>query len=172
MSDEKTTTRDAPAGADGGEELEQLRKRAAERDQYLELAQRTRAEFENYQKRVARDRELDRKYAFGPIAQELLPIFDNLDRALEAARQVGEQGPLVQGVAMVQGQFLDVLRRQGVTPIEALGKPFDPHLHQALMQRPAADVEPGTVVQVIEQGFLNQDRVLRPAKVVVSTRPA
>jgi molecular chaperone GrpE len=180
MTSEKSTTKD-PArepGTDGGtasfspEELEQLRKRSAERDQYLELAQRTRAEFENYQKRVQRDRDQERKYSFGPIAQDILPIFDNLERALVAARDVGEQGPLVQGVAMVQGQFLELLKRHGVTLIEALGQPFDPHLHQAVRQEPRADVEPNTVLQVYEQGFLNQDRVLRPAKVVVSTRPA
>src|SRR5437588_176699 len=99
MADEKTTTQEATDGP----ELDQLRRRAAERDQYLDLAQRTRAEFENYQKRVQRDRDQDRKYAFGSVALDLLPIFDNLDRALHAAQQVGEQGPLVQGVAMVQG---------------------------------------------------------------------
>ncbi len=164
MADDKTTTQEV----NDTPELEQLRKRAAE---YLDLAQRTRAEFENYQKRVQRDRDQERKYAFGPIAADLLPIIDNLDRALEAARKVGEQGPLVQGVAMVQVQFLDLLKRHGVTPIEALGQPFDPHLHQALMQQPTADAAPNTVVQVIEKGFMNQDRVLRPAKVVVSTKP-
>jgi molecular chaperone GrpE len=169
MNDEKTTTT-----TDGvsPEELEQLRKRAAERDQYLELAQRTRADFENYQKRVQRERDQERKYFYGSVAQDLLPIFDNLDRALDAGRAAGEEGPLVQGVAMVQGQFLELLKRHGVTPIEAHGQPFDPHLHQALMQRPSADVEPNTVLQVIEKGFMNQDRVLRPAKVVVSTKPS
>jgi molecular chaperone GrpE len=170
MSDEKAT-QDVDTGAPGADELESLRKRAAERDQFLDLAQRARAEFENYQKRVQRDRDQERKYSFGPIASDLLPIFDNLNRALDAARHVGEEGPLLQGVAMVQGQFLDLLKRHDVTPIEALGQPFDPHLHQALMQRPSAEVAPNTVVQVIEQGFMNQDRVLRPAKVVVATKP-
>ena len=151
------------------EELEQLRKRAAERDQYLDLAARTRAEFENYQKRLQRDREQERKYAFGPLAEMLLPILDNLDRAVQAGKQAGETGPLVQGVAMVQSQFLELLKRNGVKPIEAEGKPFDPNVHQAVMQKPSAEVEPNTVVMVIEQGFMNQDRVLRPAKVIVST---
>jgi molecular chaperone GrpE len=152
------------------EDLEKLRKLAAERDQFYDLAARTQAEFQNYQKRMQREREQDRKYAFGPIAMELLPIFDNLDRTTFAAKQVGETGPLVQGVAMVQVQFLDLLKRNGITRIECEGKPFDPNLHQAVMQKPAGDVEPNTVVQVIEQGFMNQDRVLRPAKVVVSTK--
>ena len=152
------------------EELEKLRKHAGERDQYLDLAARTRAEFENYQKRAQREREMDRKYAFGPIAESLLPILDNLDRAVFAGTQAGETGPLVQGVAMVQAQFLDLLKKNGITRIDCEGKPFDPNLHQAVMQKPTADVEPNTVVQVIEQGFLNQDRVLRPAKVIVSAK--
>lgn len=152
-------------------ELEQLRLKAAERDEYLDLAQRARAEFDNYQKRVQRDREQDRKYAFGPIAAELLPILDNLERALDAAQQAGEQGPLMQGVAMVQGQYLELLRRHGVSRIEALGQPFDPHLHQAMLEQPTADAAPGTIVQVYEQGYLNQDRVLRPAKVIVARKP-
>src|SRR5580765_8724324 len=98
MADEKQMT-ETPISA---EELEQLRKQAAERDQYLDLAARTRAEFENYQKRMQRDREQERKYAFGPLAEMLLPILDNLDRAIQAGKQAGETGPLVQGVAMVQ----------------------------------------------------------------------
>src|SRR3954454_7873761 len=89
------------------EELATLRKLASERDQYLDIAQRTRAEFENYQKRNQKEREQERRYAFGPLVYDLLPVLDNLDRALVAARQAGEQGPLVQGVAMVQSQFLD-----------------------------------------------------------------
>jgi molecular chaperone GrpE len=152
------------------EDLEKLRKLAAERDQYFDLFARTRAEFENYQKRSQRERELDRKYAFGPLALDLLPILDNLDRAVVAAKQAGETGPLVQGVAMVQAQFLELLKKNGVTRIDCDGKPFDPNLHQAVMQKATSDVEPNTVVQVIEQGFMNQDRVLRPAKVIVSAK--
>ncbi len=152
------------------QELEKLRKHAAERDQYLDLATRTRAEFENYQKRSQRERELDRKYAFGPIAESLLPLLDNLDRAVYAGKQAGETGPLVQGVAMVQAQFLDLLKKYGITRIDCDGKPFDPNLHQAVVQKPTNEVEPNTVVQVIEQGFMNQDRVLRPAKVIVSAK--
>jgi molecular chaperone GrpE len=152
------------------EELERLRKLAGERDQYLDLAARTRAEFENYQKRSQRERDMERKYSFGPVASEMLPLYDNLDRAVQAGKQAGETGPLVQGVAMVMTQFIELLKRNGITRIDAEGKPFDPNLHQAVMQKPAKDVEPNTVVQVIEHGFLNQDRVLRPAKVVVSAK--
>jgi molecular chaperone GrpE len=172
MSDDATETNpETNANASiTPDEVEKLRKLAGERDQYLDLAARTRAEFENYQKRMQRERELDRKYAFGPLAENLLPILDNLERALNAAKQAGDAGPLVQGVAMVQTQFVELLKRHGITRIDCEGKPFDPNLHQAVMQTSAKDVEPNTIVQVIEQGFLNQDRVLRPAKVVVSTK--
>src|SRR5437870_1077853 len=118
----------------GADELEKLRKLAAERDQFLDVASRMRAEFENYQKRMQRERESERKYAFGPLALDLLPILDNLDRAVVAARQVGETGPLVQGVVMVQAQFLELLKRHGITRIDCEGKPFDPNLHQAVVQ--------------------------------------
>jgi molecular chaperone GrpE len=150
------------------EELESLRKRAGERDQYLELAQRTRAEFENYQKRSQREREQERRYQYGPFVRDLLPVFDNLQRATAAAKQAGETGPLVQGVGMVQNQFLDLLKRYGITPIDPLGKPYDPNLAEAIAQAPAPGQPPNTVIQVVELGFLNHDRVLRPAKVVVS----
>jgi molecular chaperone GrpE len=157
-------------GADmvGGEELAKLRAKAAERDQYLDMLQRSRAEFENYQKRAQKDREQERRYMYGPLVFDFLPVLDNLDRAVVAAQQAGETGPLVQGVALVQNQFLELLKRYGITRIDALGKPFDPNIHQAVMQQPAKDQPANTVVQVLEQGFMNQDRVLRPAKVVVA----
>jgi len=178
MSEEKDSP-DAPTLVDGKgsdetavtlakAELDQLQAKARERDQFLDLLQRTRAEFENYQKRAQKDREQERRYLYGGLVFDFLPLFDNLERAVAAAQQAGETGPLVDGVALVQSQFLDLLKRHGVTPIDALGKPFDPNMHQAVMQQPAKDQPTNTVVQVIERGFMNQDRVLRPAKVVVS----
>jgi molecular chaperone GrpE len=155
-------------GATVHDDLETLRARASERDQYLDLLQRTRAEFENYQKRNQKEREQDRRYFVSGLAGDLLPVIDNLERATAAAQQAGEQGPLVQGVALVHSQFLDILKRHGVTRIDAQGKPFDPNLHQAVMQQTAADQPPGTVVQVLEPGYKISDRVLRPAKVAVS----
>jgi molecular chaperone GrpE len=151
------------------DDLEALRARAQERDEYLDLLQRTRADFANYQKRSQKEREQERRYQYGPLVHDLLPALDNLERATAAARQAGEHGPLVQGVAMVQNQLLDIFRRHGITPIEAQGQPFDPNLHEAVMQHPAAVGQaPNTVVQVLERGFMNHDRVLRPAKVIVS----
>jgi molecular chaperone GrpE len=179
MSESEKGKSPAADGQDSGNEaatavfddLEALRQRTQaveqERDEFRNLLQRTRADFENYQKRMQRDLDQERRYWHGALALDLLPILDNFDRAVEAARQAGESGPLMQGVALIQNQMLDMLRRHGITPIDALGKPFDPNLHQAVMQQPS-DQPPSTVVGVLEKGFLIHDRVLRPARVVVA----
>jgi molecular chaperone GrpE len=172
---EANTTATEQAGEQVLDDLEALRAKlqSAEqkRDEYLELAQRTRADFENYQKRMQRDLVQERRYAQAPLASDLLSALDNLERAIAAAEKAGEEGPLVQGVSMVHTQLLDILRRHGVTRIEAQGQPFDPNLHQAVMQQPSKDHPPMTVVQVLEQGYLIHERVLRPARVIVSTAP-
>jgi molecular chaperone GrpE len=169
------------SGGDGAataapDEVEQLRAKLAEaekaRDENLDLARRTKADFENYQKRAQRDRAQDLRYAQAPLAFDILGALDNLDRAVAAAQQAGETGPLVQGVAMVQSQVLDVFRRHGVSRIDAKGEPFDPNLHQAVMQQPTKDAPPGTVLQVLEHGYRIHDRVLRPARVIVAAAPA
>lgn len=162
---------DKPAGdkANQSEDLESLRKRAAERDQYLDLLQRSRAEFENYQKRINKDRDQERRYFASGILLDLLPVLDNLERASTAAQQAGEKGPLAEGIGMVLNQFMEFLKRNGVVRIDAQDQPFDPHLHQAVMQQPMPGKPANTVIKVLEQGYLNQDRVLRPAKVVVSS---
>jgi molecular chaperone GrpE len=156
-------------------ELEALRARAeaAEkaRDENLNQALRARADFENYQKRFQRDLTEERRYAQAPLARDLLPALDNLNRAMAAAEQAGEKGPLVKGVALVQSQLLDILRRHGITPIEALGQPFDHNRHEVVMQQKTADHPPMTVIQVLEQGYMIHERVLRPARVVVATPP-
>jgi len=162
-----------PQPAPDAEGLEvRLQKAERQRDEYAELAKQARAEFENYQKRAARDLATERRFAQTPLAKDLLPPLDNLERALAAAKQASDSGSLAQGVAMVQSQLLDALRRHGVTRIEAQGKPFDPNLHEAVMQQPSAEHPPQTVLQVLEQGYVMHERVLRPARVVVSTAPA
>jgi molecular chaperone GrpE len=171
-----TPTDGAAPEADKPEaELAALRERLQEaektRDEYLKLAKSARADFENYQIRARRDRDEERRYAQLPLAHDLLAPLDNLERATAAAQKAGEQGPLTQGVTMVVSQLLDVLRRHGITRVEAEGQPFDPNLHQAVMQQPSARVPPNTVVQVLEQGYRMHDRVLRPARVAVSSAP-
>jgi molecular chaperone GrpE len=156
-------------------EVEVLKARveAAEqqRDEYLTIVKQVRAEFENYQKRFQRDLAVERQYAQTPLAGDLLGALDNLDRALDAADKAADKGPLAQGVALVRNQLLDALRRHGVKPIDARSKPFDPNMHQAVMQQPSAEVPPQMVLNVLEQGYTIHDRVLRPARVVVSTAP-
>jgi molecular chaperone GrpE len=168
-------TPDQPVATEVLSDLEALRARAGElereRDQFLELLQRTRADFENYQKRIQRDLQQERRYSAGPLAQELLPALDNLERALAAAEQGGEKTSLVQGVKMVHGQLLDALKRHGITRMEALHKPFDPNQHQAVTQQHSADQPPNTVIQVLQPGYMIHDRVLRPASVVVAAPP-
>jgi molecular chaperone GrpE len=156
-------------------ETEALRARAEtaerERDQYIALLKSTRAELENDLKRARKSFEEDKRYAHQAFALGVLQVLDNLERAMAEAKRANEKGPLVQGVSMTEAQMRDLLRRHGVTPIEALGKPFDPSLHQALLQQPSAEHPPFTVIGVLEQGYMIHERVLRPANVAVSVAP-
>ena len=145
--------------------------RARERDQFLDLLRRSRADFENYQKRVRREREEERRYQQGPVLLDLLPVLDDLERAKAAAERAGDTGPLARGVALVRSMFLDVLRRHGVAPMKALGQPFDPDLHHAVMTEAVVDQAPNTVVRVLKEGYRIHDRVLRAAEVVVAATP-
>jgi molecular chaperone GrpE len=166
-----TAGEERPAGEDIVAAQDKLAACEREREETVTLLKQTRADFENYQKRAARDRDEERRYAVAPLARDLLPAFDNLQRAVDAAKQVGEQGPLVQGVAATQAQVLQIFARHGIKPIAALHQPFDPNRHEAVMQQPSADHPPGTVLNVLQQGFVVHERVLRPATVVVSTQP-
>jgi molecular chaperone GrpE len=176
MAETTTPPANEKKAPDGADALNELRGKlaAAEqaRDEYLDLARQVRADFENYQKRSQRDLATERRFAQEPLARDLLPALDNLDRALAAAEKTGDNGALAQGVAMVRSQLLDALRRHGVTRIEAQGQPFDPNRHEAVMQQPCAEAPPQTVLQVLEPGYVHHERVLRPARVIVSMPPA
>jgi molecular chaperone GrpE len=161
------TLNDTPAPE--ASEVDAVRAKLTATEQELNNYKLRLADFENARKRLLRDSEVEKKYATEPLARDLLPTLDNLDRALEAAKTAGDTGPLALGVAATVTQFLDVLRRHGITRIECgPGTVFDPNLHQAVMQQPTADFEPGQVVQVLQQGFLIHDRILRPAAVIVA----
>lgn len=148
-------------------------KLTAERDHYLEMARRSRADFENYQKRVARDLQIERKYALQPLLGDLLPVLDNLDRALEAAG--GDfDGPargLLEGIRMVRKQWLDALQKHGVEALNPEGQSFDPNLHEAIMQQPSDEHPAMTVLKTLQIGYKLHDRVVRPAQVIVSLGP-
>jgi molecular chaperone GrpE len=150
-------------------ELDAARAKLAATEQELNNYKLRLADFENARKRLLRDAETERKYAAEPFARDLLAALDNLERALEASKTTGDAGALATGVAATLTQILDVLKRYGVTRIDcAPGTDFDPNLHQAVMQQPTNDFEPGQVVQVLQQGFMLHDRVLRPTSVIVA----
>jgi molecular chaperone GrpE len=142
----------------------------AERDKYLDLAQRTQADFENYRKRAARDAATAGERAKAGLVRELLPVLDNLERALATASDVdGDSSPVVEGVRLVRADLVGVLERTGVESFDPSGEPFDPTLHEALSTRPAPEgVHPGVVTDVVEKGYRLNDTVLRPARVIVS----
>ncbi|MCA9064065.1 MAG: nucleotide exchange factor GrpE [Planctomycetaceae bacterium] len=132
---------------------------------------RNQAELENFRRRTYREAEDARKFESLRLIRDLLPGIDNLERAVTSAEQTGDLQNLLQGIKMVLQQFRDILRTHNAEPIEAQGKPFDPNLHEALTQVPSADVDPMTVMQVVETGFRMHDRVVRPARVIVSCAP-
>ena len=150
------------------EDLKQLREQARERDHFLDLLRRTRADFENFQKRVRRERDEERRYQHGVLVIDLLSVLDDLERATAAAERAGDAGPLAQGVELVRAMFLDVLRRHGVTLVRALGQQFDPHLHHALVQETVPGPPANTVVRVVKEGYRIHERLLRPPVVVAA----
>jgi molecular chaperone GrpE len=143
---------------------ELLAKAEAERDEYLALAQRTQADFENYRKRMAREVGLAESRGIAKVVKEILPALDNLELALQAAGN----GEVADGFKLVRNEFLAALARLGIEPYSPEGEPFDPSEHEAMSQQPIEGVETGTVASVYQQGYRIDGTVLRPARVVVA----
>jgi molecular chaperone GrpE len=143
---------------------------AAERDEYLEDLRRLKADFDNYRRRAQRELSESETRARTAVLAEFLPILDNLDRALNAAEH-HEESKVIEGVRLTHNLFSDLLRKEGVEEVEALGAHFDPTVHEALITQPSAEHEEGVVTTVLERGYVCGDRVLRPAKVAVSSGP-
>lgn len=141
------------------EELEATRR---ERDDYLDALRRIKAEFENSRKRAERERERILRTASEGLISELLPVLDNLDRALE------HEGDIREGVRATRDQLSDVLGRQGLLPVASDGQHFDPNVHEAVMSQPSEDHEEGTIIQTFERGYVLNGKPIRPAKVVVA----
>ncbi|MCA9036105.1 MAG: nucleotide exchange factor GrpE, partial [Planctomycetaceae bacterium] len=133
---------------------------------------RMQAEMENSRRRMQREMEDARRFESFRLVRDLLPGLDGLQRAVDSAEQTGDTQALLNGIQMVAHQFRDILKTHSAEPIDALGKPFDPNLHEALTQVPSADHDPMTVMQVVEMGYRLHDRVVRPARVIVSCAPA
>jgi molecular chaperone GrpE len=146
-------------------DLDELEILAAKRDEYLALAQRTQADFENYRKRVARDAAAAAGRGIAKLAKELLPALDNLDRALDAAAQ---DDPLLDGVRLVRGELSAGLGRLGIESFGAAGDTFDPVEHEAVAQQPVEGAESGSVVEVYQPGYRLGASIIRPARVLVA----
>ena len=160
---EEPTNLDSVEETEETEEVEEVDELAAvtkERDEYLDTLQRLKAEFDNYRKRVARDQQELAARAHERLVKELVPILDDLERAL------AHEGDVEEGIRLIHRQFSDALAKEGLSQIETDGK-FDPHTQEALLSQPS-ETEEGTVIQVVQKGYRLGDRVLRPARVVIS----
>jgi len=159
----------APDGAGPAEDsgdADPLAEAERQRDEYLALAQRTQADFENFRRRAVRDAAAAGARAKAGLVRELLPAVDNLERAL-AASDHADDG-FARGVQMVHGELIGALGRNGVAVFEPEGEPFDPTVHEAISTQAADGTEPGVVLDVVEKGYRLDETVLRPARVVVS----
>ena len=163
MTDEPQVTEEEPAPVEeGGDEIAALQ---AERDELFDRLQRLAAEFDNFRKRNAREQAGLIARANERLVKELLPVLDDLGRALEAAEE-HEGAKLEEGVRLVHRALADLLAKEGLAEIETDGK-FDPHVHEALLSQPS-DAEEGSVIEVVQKGYRLGDKVLRPARVVVA----
>lgn len=180
MSDEglKTTTPLEPDAVEAAappeeavqQDLDELQARAAERDEFLSLAQRTQADFENFRKRASREQALAEQRGVAKVVKELLPALDNLERALAAAESQpdGSEHHLSEGIRLVQAELVAALARVGVEGYAPKGEPFDPNVHEAMAQHPVEGAESGTIVEVYQSGYRAGETVIRPARVIVA----
>jgi molecular chaperone GrpE len=140
---------------------------AAANDRFLRLQ----AEMQNLRNRTSREISDERKYAALPVLRDLLPVLDNINRAIEAAEKAGEADNLLEGFRLVRQQLVTTLTNHGAEAISALGQPFDPNFHQAILHQPSGEPA-NTVTMVTQEGYKLHDRVVRPAQVIVSSGPA
>jgi molecular chaperone GrpE len=158
----------APGQAPEGADASSVAALQAERDEAVDRWKRTAADFDNFRKRAMREREETIAFANERLIADLLPILDDLERALDAAAE-HEEVRLEEGVRLVHRSLAGLLERQGIRPIETDGR-FDPHVHEALLSQPS-EAEEGSVLDVIQKGYRLGDRVVRPARVVVAAEP-
>src|SRR3954469_4975553 len=175
-SDDEQSAANAAAGmspeAGSAEEDDPTTGLQADLDRFRDLAMRTQADFENYKKRCAREKEDAIKYANSSLLERLLPVIDNFELGLSAARSEGEKSPVYAGLSLVLKQINDFLTDNGLNPIEAVGQKFDPNLHDALAHEPSDSVPENHIVRQTQRGYRFKDRLLRPSSVVVSSGPA
>jgi molecular chaperone GrpE len=157
----------AAAGGDAAGTTDSLQAVQQERDAFRDRLLRTAAEFDNFRKRVDRERRELSEFAAAELVSELLPIVDNFERALQAPAPA-EADSFRTGIEMIHRQMLDLLRKRGVKPIEALGADFDPNFHQAVIHEASPDHREGEVMAELQRGYMLGDRLLRPAMVKVA----
>ena len=166
---------DALSGADAAESRARILELEGQVSDLTDRLLRAVAETENVRRRAERERDDLRKYATQKFAEDMLAVADNLKRALDAvpaeARGNEQVGALVEGVELTGRELAAVFERNGIRPVEAAGRRFDPNLHQAVFEVPSADAEPGTVLQVLRDGYMIHDRLLRAAMVGVAKKP-
>src|SRR3954468_3484595 len=163
---EKNDASDAAHAEDDSDGLQ------ADLDRFRDLALRSQADFENYKKRSAREKEEAIKYANSSLLEKLVSIVDNFELGLEAARAEGEKSPIFSGMSMVLKQLMDFLADSGLQPIDAVGQKFDPNLHEAIAHEASDKAPEGTVIRQTRRGYRMKDRLLRPSSVVVSSGSA
>jgi molecular chaperone GrpE len=168
MGEEIEEKNDATAPADAAGEVEELKRQLADKQDRL---LRALAEVDNVKRRTQRERDEYVRYANETLVRDLLPIIDNFDRALDAARATQEAAKVVEGVALIQRELLKVLERVGVTRYSAVGERFDPNRHEAAGSVVSVNQPPDTVVTELTSGYLLNGRMLRPAQVIVAAAP-
>ena len=175
MTDRETPVEQEQTSETHAPDAEPLQARIAELEQAYEeqknLYLRTLADFQNYRRRQNEEMERQRIRVLETLLEDLLPILDNFERALQAAEATRELEPLLEGVKMTDRQIKALLARFDIHPIEAVGKPFDPNLHEAIQRVESEEYEDGTIIDEVERGYRMGERVIRPSKVIVARRP-
>ena len=161
--DSESTSEDVPEG-------DQLAQLEAEVEKYKDVALRAEAEMQNLRRRAERDVQNAHKFGTERLLQNLLPVLDSLEKAIEASEAAGqsEDDPQLEGIKLCSRLFIDVLTKEGIEALDPLGEPFDPNLHEALSMIENPDLEPNSVMTVIQKGYRLNERLVRPAKVMVS----
>jgi molecular chaperone GrpE len=157
-----------PASTQKDDIQEQMVQLKAERDKYKDIALRSVADLDNYRKRMAREKDEAIRFANASFLERLIPIIDNFELGLQAAKASGGQSAVVDGMAMVSRQLQDFLTSCGIETVDATGQPFNPNIHEAIAQEEDPEIEEGHVIRQVRKGYRLKDRLIRPANVVVS----
>jgi len=157
-----------PASTQKDDIQEQMLQLKAERDKYKDIALRSVADLDNYRKRMAREKDEAIRFANASFLERLIPILDNFELGLQAAKASGGQSAVVDGMSMVSRQLQDFLTSCGIETVDATGQPFNPNIHEAIAQEEDPEIEEGHVIRQLRKGYRLKDRLIRPANVVVS----